>query len=143
MSIDNPFPPADRASECSARHPDRDRLRRIASAQRQVHFAVVLYLTFTPVNLAYRSVRHQAAEWASAALLLYALIVVGIGAISVYRLASIFRSRMVAVIDVLCMIVPILGLLVLLSLSRKATNELRAAGYKVGLWGVSPNAISK
>ena len=50
-------------------------------------------------------------------------------------------SNIVAIIYVLGLLVPLLGLLLLLSVSGKATKELRSAGIKVGLLGANPNAI--
>ncbi len=140
MSIDNPFQSPQVVSVQAEAANDRDRLRRIALAQRQVNIAVLLYLSLIPVNLVLGAVG-QGANWASLVVLVLGLIVLGLGAVSVYKLASIFRGKIVAVIYVLAMLLPLIGLLMLLSISRKATKELRAAGYKVGLLGVDASTI--
>ncbi len=64
-----------------------------------------------------------------------------LGVVSVFSLASIFRGRVVAVIYVIGQIVPLLGLLLLLSINGKATKELRAAGIRVGIMGANPDSV--
>jgi asparagine N-glycosylation enzyme membrane subunit Stt3 len=140
MSIENPYKSPETVSPGSDAPKDRDRLRRIARAQRQVNLAVLLYLAIIPVNLALGAVG-GGAPWVSVVLGLFVLIILGLGATSVYKLASIFRGNVVAVVYVLGLLVPLLGLLLLLSISGKATKELREAGIKVGLLGADPNAV--
>lgn len=140
MSLDNPFQSPETVSVHTASPTDRDRLRRIASAQRQVNIAVLLYLSLIPVNMVLGAIG-SGSMWAPVLVLVLGLVVLGLGAISVFKLASIFRGKLVAVIYVLGLIVPLLGLLLLLSISSKATKELRNAGFQVGLMGVNPNSI--
>ncbi len=142
MSSENPYRPPETNSSITEEpeNQDQDRLRKIASAQRQVNIAVLLYLGFMPLNIVFSEL---AAQFPLAVILLpiSILIVFLFGIISVYRLAAIFRGPIVAVFYVLGFLVPLLGLLLLVSISGKATKELRNNGIKVGLLGANPNTI--
>ncbi len=142
MSSENPYQPPETNSSITEEpeNQDQDRLRKIASAQRQVNIAVLLYLGFMPLNIVFSEL---AAQFPLAVILLpiSILIVFLFGIISVYRLAAIFRGPIVAVFYVLGFLVPLLGLLLLVSISGKATKELRNNGIKVGLLGANPNTI--
>ena len=140
MSVINPYKPPETTCLASDASADKDRLRRIATSQRQINLAVLLYLSIFPANLALTVVSANAL-WVSGLLTLLVVAVLGLGATAVFKLASIFRGRFVAVIYVLGLFVPILGLLLLLSISRTANRELRGAGIKVGLLGANPSAI--
>ena len=140
MSDDNPFRAPAPVSSTVEISQDRERLKRIASAQRHVNIAVLLYLGLIPVNVAL-NVAGEAAPWIGLFLLPYLLLVFVLGAVSIFRLAAAFRGNGVAIIYVICMIIPCVGLLLLLSLSSMATKELRAAGVKVGLLGADPSNL--
>ncbi|MCA9157448.1 MAG: hypothetical protein KDA72_03930 [Planctomycetales bacterium] len=142
MSSENPYlPPASTSLGSSMPIPQaKERLRRIANAQRQVNLALLLYIAIFPVSFGLGAVG-GGAPWAALLLGLFALAVIILGAISVYRLAAVFRGKVVALIYVIGLLVPLLGLLLLLSISGKATKELRAAGIKVGLLGANPSDI--
>ena len=61
-----------------------------------------------------------------------------LGIIGIVRLASGFNYSVFRIILLIIgMIIPLVGLLILLSLNARATKELRASGYKVGLLGAS------
>ena len=105
-----------------------------------MNLAALLYLAIIPVNIALVAIG-EGSPWASVLLGLFLLIVLGLGALSFYRLASMYRGRIVAVIYAFGLLVPIFGLLLLLSISGNATKELRMAGIKVGLLVANPNAI--
>ena len=145
MSHDNPYDPPAAAFQSHNADEDRDRLRRIASAQRQVNVAVLLYLAMISLSIVITSVGDRAAPPVAIPVailfLIYSLIVLIWGAISVYRLASIFRGPFIAVIHVLGLLVPLLGLVLLYVNSRKATKALRKSGVTVGLLGANPSAI--
>lgn len=79
------------------------------------------------------------ALWASFVVLILALVMLVLGAIFGLPAGFNFRGQAVAVLYVFAMMIPLLVLL--LSVSSKATNELRKAGYKVGLLGVNPKTI--
>ena len=142
MSSDNPYTPPVLTSFGSEMPESqaKERLRRIAIAQRQVNVAVLLYLALLPLSFGLGTVA-GGAPWGGLALGIYALVVVGLGIVSVYKLAAIFRGSVVAILYVIGLLVPLLGLLLLLSISGKATKELRAAGIKVGLLGANPSDI--
>ncbi len=142
MSLENPYQPPETNSSITEEpeNQDQNRLQKIASAQRQVNYAVLLYLGFMPLNIVLSDL---AAQFPLAVIILPVsiLIVFLFGIISVYRLAAIFRGPIVAVFYVLGFLVPLLGLLLLVSISGKATKELRKNGIKVGLLGANPNTI--
>ena len=140
MSETNPYAPPDSLPQDLPSHQDPDRLRRIAKAQRQVNVAAALYLGLIPVNILF-SVADIQVGLASWIIVLYLLVVLAMGAVSIFRLAAVFRGPVVAVIYVLGLLIPLVGLLLLLSVSGKATRELRSAGIKVGLLGANPKDI--
>lgn len=150
MSRENPYQPPETISSINKDYKGEglDRLRQIASAQRHVNIVVLLYLSLLPFNVVLSSMR-ELGELApfgvlaslSVVLLLLALSVLVLGVISVYRLAVIFKGPSMAVLYVLGFMVPLLGLLLLFSISGKATKELRENGIKVGLLGANPNTI--
>jgi len=142
--MDNVNPYAATTTESAApvaqRGPDRERLRRIATAQRQTNLAVLCQILLIPVSFGVTAVAGNA-PWVGLVFVLVALGVVIYGAIAVYRLASVFRGKVVAVIYVFGLLVPLLGLLLLVSISSKATTILQEHGIKVGLLGADPSAI--
>ena len=85
-----------------------------------------------PVNLTL-SIASEKAAWAGVLLGIIVLVVVGFGAISVYRLAALFRGEVIAIVYVLGLLTPILGLILLISIRQKATTILQQNGIKVGL----------
>lgn len=118
----------------------REELRKIATAQRQVNLAVLFYLCFVPLNLWLASIAEKE-PIAAIAQLVIALGLLAFCILSVYRLASIFRGKVIAVIHAFGMLVPLLGLLLLLVNNQKATEIMRKNGIKVGLLGANPNSI--
>ncbi|QDS94879.1 hypothetical protein FF011L_36610 [Roseimaritima multifibrata] len=79
--------------------------------------------------------------WAALITLVAVLAVLVYGMVSVFWLASLFRGKVVAVLYVLGLFVPLLGLVILIVISSKATTILRANGIKVGLLGANPKTI--
>lgn len=146
MSTENPYtatatdPSTIQQSNVNNTNSNRDRLRRIASAQRGVNFAVLAYLVMIAANITLSSMAGDAA-WAGAVFGVSALAVLAYAAVAVYRLASIFRGRIVAVIYVLGMLVPLLGLILLFSISSKASTILQEHGVKVGFLGANPATV--
>ena len=140
MSIENPYRTPETLPADFDPAFDRDRLRRIATAQRQVNIAVLLYLGLIPMNIVLAGVG-GAQAWAGIFLGLYLLVVLVLGVFSIFRLAAIYRGNVVAFLYVIGLLVPLLGLLLLLSISNKATKELRKAGVRVGILGADPKLI--
>ena len=139
MSFENPYQSPTTVSESSS-VADPDRLRRLASAQRRVNLAVLMYLAMIFVNGAI-NVASRGQTWGAIVLLTIVVAVLSYGAVAVFTLASMFRGRAVAVIYVLGLLVPLLGLLLLLSINSKATKELKANGIRVGLLGADPKTL--
>lgn len=135
MSSENPYE-APASWEPSSGSTDREHLRKVARAQKQVLLAVLAYLAVIGVNIFLQSIPEL-----RMALTIAAVCVFLFGAVSVYRMAALFRGKGVAVIYVLGMLVPCLGMLLLLSISQKATTLLQENGIKVGLLGADVNAI--
>ena len=140
MSQNNPYATPAVTSPAPPVVNDRDRLKRIASAQRNVMIVILLYVCLLPINIGLSSLGPNV-PWAEVALPIIIFIIFGLGVVSMYRLASIIRGPGIAVIHALGLFVPILGLLLLLSNSGKATRELQQAGIKVGLLGANPKSI--
>ena len=139
MATGNPYA-SPTATATVAPHTDRERLRRIATAQRLTNLAVLFYLCLIPANIALSTVVDRA-PWAAVVFAAVAISVLIFGAISVYGLAAQFRGKAVAVIYVLGLLVPLLGLILLVTISSKATTILKENGIKVGLLGANPTAI--
>jgi hypothetical protein len=80
-------------------------------------------------------------------LLAELLCALGIGALCLYGVLRIASGlQMSTMVKVLCAVgaaVPLLGVIVLVVLSTKASKRLRDAGYSVGLLGVSSNDIDQ
>ncbi|MEL6107124.1 MAG: hypothetical protein AAFU85_13865 [Planctomycetota bacterium] len=121
---------------------DPDRLLKIAKAQRSVNLALLMYLGLIPINVGI-SLAGEVASWVGFALILYILVMLVFGAVSVFRLASVLRGRGLAILYLVGMIIPLIGAILLLSLSSRATRELRAAGIKVGLLGANPADVAR
>ena len=116
------------------------RLRDVASAQRQVSLAVLFYLCMVPVNVIL-SIMSEGAAWAGIVFGVVALCVLGFGAVSIFKLAALFRGKAVAIIYVLGFLIPLLGLLLLVSINHKATKLLKGNGIKVGFLGADPKSV--
>jgi len=66
------------------------------------------------------------------------LISLALSIIGIIKLATGLGSSVLAkIIYIILMIIPLVNLITLLVLNSRATRELRAAGYKVGLMGAS------
>jgi len=140
MVKNNPYQPPLTVGATSEKPSDAANLREIASAQRQVNIAVLLYLSLVPINIGL-SIASQSAAWAGIMLGIIAIGVIGFGAVSVYKLASVFHGKTIAVIHALGLLVPLLGIILLFMNSQKATKILQANGVKVGLLGANPKLL--
>lgn len=141
MNKDNPYR--------SSVHPDAHeeipaeqqmRLRKIASAQRHVTFAVLFYFLFIGAIIALPALA-QNVPWAGMAVAILGVCLMVYGTLSVYRLTAILRGSIRAIISVVGFIIPILGLLILLSVNREATSILQRHRIKVGLLGANPSTL--
>lgn len=99
--------------------------KRIAAAQKTL-IAAILFYPLAAVG--------QAFIGSSGTYLLLGVLIFGV--VGIVRLAAAFRyGRLKIALLILSLFVPLLGLILLLRLNAKATKELQAAGYKVGLLG--------
>jgi len=128
------------------------RLLQIAKAQRGVNVLIVIMLLCLAVVMAAGAVTGGTAARAggppaagvtilSGIFGLAYLVVWVMQIIYVYRLAAALKcgSPILWLLGVMCL--SCIGLILLLILSSKATKELRAAGFKVGLLGGNPRDV--
>jgi hypothetical protein len=102
-------------------------IEKVASGQKMIIYGILLY---------FLGIGGQFAIGPIAGLLVLGTLILGI--IGIVRLASGFNYSVLRIILLIIgMIIPLVGLLILLSLNARATKELRASGYKVGLLGAS------
>lgn len=139
MSTHNPYEVPEVHNIASASE-SRERLRRIAAGQRNTNLAALSYICLLPASLLSRSVADSIPGSGVIFLVLF-VCVIAYGAVSVYGLASVLRGRVLAVIYVVGLLVPFLGLLLLLLLSGSATKILRENGIKVGFLGADPRTV--
>lgn len=127
----NPYSPpkAEVADVDAAAVVDHERLHRIASGQRLLVASVLVsFLGFVP--LGFFKLVIVIAAW-------------GLGIFGAVRTSGGLGSHWIMrVIYSLMMLLPLFNLLAMARLSAKATKELRAAGYRVGLMGVSKSQMS-
>lgn len=103
----------------------QETLRRIASGQKLIIYAILGQILAVGVS--------TTIEVPGGLLILAALVFSLVG---VVKLAgALGASVLVRVLLALGMFLPLISLVILLSLSSRATKRLRAAGYKVGLLG--------
>jgi hypothetical protein len=129
MESVNPYsPPTAGVSDVVLSSKETERLNRIASNQRVVIYAVAVSLLTNPLR----------AVIGDAGLLLS--FIAGLAAlIGAIRLASALGFAMwLRVVYAIFMIIPLINLLAMLSLSSRTTKQLRAGGYRVGLFGAKP-----
>lgn len=125
MNETNPYePPEAEVADPQERTPATEQ---VASGQKLVIYALLLYLAAILLQLLIGDL---------AALLFLAVLVMSL--IGVVRISSGLGygvgSRVVLVI---AMFLPLVNLITLLLLNARATRRLRAAGYRVGFFGVS------
>lgn len=118
----------------------QSRLRKIAVAQRHVNLAVFFYFLLIIAIIVLPAVT-QNAPWIGTIVAISGGCLMIYGALSVYRLAAILRGTFRAMLCVFGFLIPILGLLLLLSVNREATNILQRYRVKVRLLGANPNTI--
>jgi hypothetical protein len=115
-------------------------VRAVASAQKLVLYAIALYIVAVVLRIGIvASVGDAAAATTTLGGLdaLIALAAIVMALVGVYRLASAFGySMVVRVLCLVLMFVPLVGLITLVVLNRRATSLLRGAGLRVGLLGV-------
>lgn len=131
MSSPNPYEaPRTPVADVAPDLPDAFRLNRIASGQRMM----VLSILVSIVAMGLGTVLGRSTT------------IVGLGAsilniVGVVRLSgALGKSGLVRTASALAMLVPLVNLLVMLRFSAIATRTLRAAGYKVGLFGANQRA---
>ena len=102
-------------------------IERVASGQKLIIYAIVINILATVLQLAIHPI-----------LGLLGLVSLVMAVIGVIKLtAGLSASVISKVIYVILMFVPVINLITLLILNSRATRELRAKGYKVGLMGAS------
>lgn len=125
MSAQNPYaPPQTDVEPPPIAEPG---IERVASAQKLIIYSILAYFAAMAVRALLGPV--------GLVVLLAALVM---GLVGTFKLCSgLGYSLPAKVILLVLMFVPLVSVLVLLILNRKATERLRAAGYRVGLLGAS------
>jgi hypothetical protein len=72
---------------------------------------------------------------------LLSLIIAGFIIVAAFRLAQRVSGTGIAILSGVAMLIPFVWIIVLLALSSKATNQLRAVGVQVGFFGANPSSI--
>ena len=140
MNPDNPYKTPECPSDVLVTSETREKLRRIARSQHHVNLAVLLYLAVIPIMMAVNAIFTDPA-WISSLLGLYILGVIFFGAFATYRLTSLIKGHFIAVLYMIGLLIPLLGLLLLLSINGEATKIFKKAGIKVGLLGADVKSI--
>ncbi|SEK50202.1 hypothetical protein SAMN05428989_0234 [Pseudoxanthomonas sp. GM95] len=103
----------------------------VAAGQRWVVYAILLYFV---AMLAANAITAPVASLLITTLIVFAC--VGLSWAGIYRLSRGLGYPLWWRIGLLVlMLIPLVGLLILVMLSSRATKRLRAAGYRVGLLG--------
>lgn len=132
----NPYEaPTSKATADSSR--DREYLVRVATAHKHAVYAVLAYVVVYLVCFVIG--RTMPGLLNIGLFVLFAVMLSG--GVATYRLASLFRSKVVAAIYFFCLLIPCLGLLLLLLISQEATKILQANNIKVGFLGANPDEI--
>jgi len=115
---------------------DRQVLREVAISQKQIMYCVLGQLEIGVLNGVANAGKMPMLSLIALPLAVGLLVFM---IVSVVRLAKALNLSQV--LYAILMFIPCVSLLVLLSLSGKATGVLRQAGIKVGLMGADPNSI--
>ena len=119
----NPYQ-APEASVFKKSEPDTG-LDDVASGQKLIIYAILLYFLCAALKAVLGPL-----------VLLPILICLGLSWTGIYKISRGLDYPMWArIILLVLMLIPLVGLLVLLALSSRATTKLKAAGYSVGLLG--------
>lgn len=109
------------------------RLEDVAQGQKLVIYAILMNLLLFGLNAIGRNGGGLGVTVLSACALLACVV---LGWTGIYRLArGLGCALWLRLVLLPMMLVPLLGLLIMLMLSGRATKHLRAAGYSVGLLG--------
>ena len=131
QDVDNPYqsPEQDDVVQEAAQSADIRRLRSIARSQRVICYFVLYYLIMLGALMA--APPPEAAGLLGIGFLLLAVLAL----VHVIMLAFKVAHPAAAVLFVILVFVPLVGLLILLALNNRATKQIRAAGFRVGLLG--------
>jgi hypothetical protein len=134
MSSPNPYaPPNARVSDTlESSDVDYAQLNRVASGQRIIIISLI-------VSFAVASIRSIDPRLG----LMIGLITVVMSIVGALRIDSGLEGSMLSrVLYVITMLVPLINMVIMVTLSVRATKALRAAGYKVGLFGAKQRAFN-
>jgi len=119
----------------------------VAKWERYVIFLILLELLSEVAFLAMAMVpRNSGSDAAISVIALLVLVgrvvVLALCIYGVYKMASVLRKRAAAVYAV-CMFLPLVGLIVLLTLNSAAMDVLKAQGIKIGLMGANRDDVER
>ena len=125
-----PKPKGRKRSKKRSQRYDTSELRQIALYQRVILFCILIYL----IVVAAQFLIPEESRWL---LLIVAVPVCLTAAAFVFLLASTIYPTGLGILLGILTLIPLIGLIVLLVISQKATGTLQESGYKVGLLGAS------
>jgi hypothetical protein len=128
MKNQNPYaaPQADVADVVQAEAVDIRRMNRVASAQKFVIYSLLAALAATGIRSLVGS---------EVGLLLGVLVTILMMVGAVRLDGALNGSILSRILYALTMLLPLISLIIMFTLSLRASKELKAAGYKVGLLG--------
>lgn len=126
----NPYAaPSAVVGEVVASAEERERMKRVASGQRMMVWAVLGMLVSNGMTGSHDLLMLGVGGLLAIVCLVFAII-------GVVRLARALGSNgIMCTIAAICMIIPLANLIVMILMSMRATRALKAAGFKVGLLG--------
>ena len=126
--MENPYqsPSANLAAPIRRNRNDRS-LDDVAYGQKKVIYAILLYFTAA-----------FSAQLLGPIALLAVIFCIPLSWAGIYQMGrGLGYAIWLRILLLVAMLIPLVGLLLLIALSSRATNRLREAGYKVGLLGAS------
>lgn len=121
-------------------HEKRERIERIASNQRMVILVLLAYLGVILLGIATDRPGPDAASL-EVVFGVAVLCVVIAGFVFAVRMAQALEGPGSGILYAILLLIPLLSLITILVLNSQATGELRRAGLKVGLLGVSSGQL--
>ena len=134
----NPYLPPQNDAPAVIPFADRERLRDIATYQRNINLVILAYFG--------AGILPQMLNQTAAGQIIVGLFALGViiaGAACAVMMARALYNTGIAVLSGILLLIPCVGLLTLLVLNNRATARLSAAGLKVGLLGAAPSEVTR
>ena len=132
--MNTPYTPPKTTTPPPIPNSTNNNIQHIAKLQRYVNYAFLAYLCVIIISIGFSSFLKSDSP-VGVLFFIFFMAVAIFGAVSVFRLAKAMSGVGVAIIAMLGMLIPVIGLIILLVINGSATKKLKQAGYKVGLLG--------